>query len=96
MSENKVHSKTLRLMGNRFTISVVSDNKPWAEKQIDEAITEISRIEKLLTTFREDSQTNQINDNAGIKPIKVDEEVFELIKRSLSISSLTDGAFDIT
>ncbi|WP_435356019.1 FAD:protein FMN transferase [Emticicia sp. SJ17W-69] len=96
MPENKVYSKTLRLMGNRFTISVVSDEETWAKKQIDVAIAEISRIEKLLTTFSDDSQTNQINQNAGIKPIKVDKEVFELISRSLRISTLTDGAFDIT
>lgn len=86
----------LRLMGNHFTISVVSDGETWAKKQIDIAIVEISRIEKLLTTFSDDSQTNQINQNAGIKPVKVDREVFGLINRSLRISSLTDGAFDIT
>ncbi|WP_394995045.1 FAD:protein FMN transferase [Emticicia sp.] len=96
MPKNNIHSKSLRLMGNRFTISVVSNDKIWAEKQIDTAITEISRIEKLLTTFSDDSQTSQINENAGVKPIKVEKEVFELIKRSLRISSLTDGAFDIT
>jgi FAD:protein FMN transferase len=96
MLENKVHSKSLKLMGNRFTISVVSDNKDWAESKIELAIAEISRIEKLLTTFDEASQTNQINTNAGIKPVKVDKEVFDLIARSLRISALTDGAFDIT
>ncbi len=83
-------------MGNRFTISVVSEDESWAESQIAAAIVEISRIEKLLTTFNDDSQTNQINQNAGIKPVKVDKEVFDLIQRSLRISSLTDGAFDIT
>lgn len=83
-------------MGNRFTISVVSEDGAWAESQIEAAIVEISRIEKLLTTFSDDSQTNQINQNAGIKPVKVDKEVFDLIQRSLRISSLTDGAFDIT
>jgi FAD:protein FMN transferase len=96
MPESKIHYKTLRLMGNRFTISVVSDDVAWAESQIECVITEISRIEKLLTTFSEDSQTNQINANAGIKPVKVDKEVFELIRRSIKISDLTDGAFDIT
>lgn len=96
MLENKVHSKSLKLMGNRFTISVVSNNKDWSESKIELAIAEISRIEKLLTTFDETSQTNQINVNAGIKPVKVDKEVFDLIARSLRISALTDGAFDIT
>ena len=83
-------------MGNRFTITVVDDDAQWAEQQIDAAIAEVRRIEKLLTTFSEDSQTNQINENAGIMPTKVDKEVFDIIQRSLRISALTDGAFDIT
>ncbi len=91
-----IHQRVLRLMGNRFEISVVSDNKEWAEERIEDAIEEISRIEKLLTTFNDSSQTNLINKNAGIKPVQVDKEVFDLIKRSLRISALTQGAFDIT
>ncbi len=83
-------------MGNRFTITVVDDDAQWAEQQIDEAIAEVSRIEKLLTTFSNDSQTNQINENAGIAPVKVDKEVVDIIQRSLRISALTDGAFDIS
>jgi thiamine biosynthesis lipoprotein len=83
-------------MGNRFELSVLSDNASWAEECIDAAILEIRRIEKLLTTFSDDSQTNEINRNAGIKPVKVDKEVFDLVDRSLKISELTQGAFDIT
>jgi len=91
-----VHRRILKLMGNRFEISVVADDKEWAEEKIDQAIIEIKRIEKLLTTFNDDSQTNEINRNAGIQPVKVDEEVFNLIGRALNISALTQGAFDIT
>ena len=92
----KVYKRMLKLMGNRFEISVVGDDEVWAEEKIGLAVNEIKRIEKLLTTFSEDSQTNEINRNAGIQPVKVDEEVFNLIKRSLKISALTQGAFDIT
>ena len=91
-----VHKRVLRLMGNRFEISVVSDNEHSAQKCIDAAIEEISRIEKLLTTFSDDSQTNLVNRNAGIQPVKVDQEVYELVERSLKISGLTQGAFDIS
>ncbi len=90
------HKRALRLMGNRFELSVVSDNEIWAQQCIDAGVAEISRIEKLLTTFSDDSQTNEINRNAGIQPVKVDKEVFDLIARSLRISDLTQGAFDIT
>jgi len=83
-------------MGNRFEITVVSANAAWADLRINEAIAEIQRIEKLFTTFKEDSQTNQINANAGIEPVKVDREVFDLIERSKRISGITQGAFDIS
>lgn len=85
-----------KLMGNRFEITVVGSDRVWAETKIDLAIAEIRRIEQLLTTFNDHSQTNQINAQAGIAPVKVDREVFDLIQRSLRISAITDGAFDIT
>lgn len=85
-----------KLMGNRFEITVVATEEAWAREKINRAIGEIRRIEKLLTTFAEGSQTNQVNTQAGINAVKVDREVFELIKRSLKISAVTDGAFDIT
>lgn len=96
VAETTVHQRALKLMGNRFEISVVSADKSWAECRIDESVAEIQRIERLLTTFSDDSQTNQINANAGIRAVKVDREVFDLIQRSLRISVLTQGAFDIT
>lgn len=93
---NSIHKKSLRLMGNQFEFSVVAENVEWAMARMDEAIAEVQRIERLLTTYGDNSQTNQINAKAGIEPVKVDVEVYELIERSLRISSLTQGAFDIT
>lgn len=85
-----------RLMGNTFEFTVVSDDKDRADEYIALAIAEVKRIEKLFTTFDENSQANHINRMAGISPVKVNREVFELIQRSLKISAVTDGAFDIT
>jgi FAD:protein FMN transferase len=91
-----IHKQGLRLMGNHFEISVVSNDKDWANERINEAVAEIQRIEKLLTTYSDTSQTFLINENAGIKPVKIDKEVFDLIARAIRISKLTQGAFDIT
>jgi thiamine biosynthesis lipoprotein len=91
-----LYSKQLKLMGNRFEISVVAGDEFIAKEYIEEAIQEIRRIENLLTTFDESSQTSEVNRNAGIRPVRVDKEVFELIRRSIKISELTQGAFDIT
>lgn len=83
-------------MGNRFEICVCGDDASWAEQCIGKAIIEIQRIEKLLTTFDEGSETNLINRNAGIMPVKVSAETFYLVRRSIKLSGLTQGAFDIT
>lgn len=83
-------------MGNNFTITVVAQNEKTGNENINMAIEEIRRIEKLLTTYKDDSQTNLINKNAGIKAVKVDLEVFNLIERSVGISKITQGAFDIS
>lgn len=88
--------KSQKLMGNMFEITVVDDSETFALKHIEAAVSEIVRIEKLLTTYSDDSQTNLINKNAGIKSVKVDTEVFQLIERSLRISDITDGYFDIS
>jgi thiamine biosynthesis lipoprotein len=91
-----LHRKVLKLMGNRFEISVVAEQESYANECITAAIEEIRRIEKLLTTFDESSQTNLINRNAGITPVEVDKEIIDLIQRSKRISQVTQGAFDIT
>jgi FAD:protein FMN transferase len=85
-----------RLMGNAFEITVVAADEAWAQEKIDLAIEEIRRIEKLFTSFNESSLTSQVNSMAGIEPVKVDQEFYDLVERSLRISGLTDGAFDIT
>lgn len=95
-SPETLHRRTCKLMGNMCSIAIVADDRGWAEHCMDAAVAEIRRIEALLTTFREDSQTNAINRGAGISPVVVDREVFELIARSIRISGISQGAFDIT
>jgi FAD:protein FMN transferase len=84
------------LMGCSFEITVLAQDSIEANKNIELAVNEIRRIEKLISSWDEYSQTSKINRNAGIKPVEVDQELFDLIKRSIQISGLTDGAFDIS
>ncbi len=88
--------RSLILMGSRFEITVVASNEKEGNSLIDDAITEITRIENLISSWDSKSQTSLINKNAGVEPVKVAKELFDLIERSLSISKLTNGAFDIS
>ncbi|TWR24212.1 FAD:protein FMN transferase [Mucilaginibacter achroorhodeus] len=96
LAENTtIFSRSVRLMGTEFNFDLVTDNAVWALQRIESAVNEINRIEKLLSTFNEESSINLINRNAGIAPVKVDAETFKLIDRAIQISALTYGSFDI-
>jgi thiamine biosynthesis lipoprotein len=83
-------------MGNQFEFTLIDENENNANETFEIAIQEIKRIETLLTTFSDTSITYKINENAGISPVQVDDEVFQLIKRCQFISKITQGAFDIS
>ncbi len=89
-------NRTMKLMGSRFDITVVAANEELGYINIDEAAAEITRIEKMISAWDENSETALVNKNAGIKPVKVSQELFKLIERAKQISEITDGAFDIS
>jgi thiamine biosynthesis lipoprotein len=89
-------SEELKLMGTRFVITATAIDESTAWKAIQTAIDEISRIEKLISSWDPNSQTSAINRAAGQQPVKVSSELYDLIARSKKISELTSGAFDIS
>jgi len=88
--------KVLKLMGTRFELTVVAQNEEIGYINIQEGIAEITRIEKMISSWDADSETSLINKNAGIKPVKVSTELYRLIERAKKLAELTDGAFDIS
>ena len=90
------YQKSYSLMGSAFEIAVITDSETNANKTIEIAYNEIVRIEKLISSWDEKSETTLINNNAGIKPVKVSEELFKLIRRAKKVSGLSNGAFDIS
>lgn len=88
--------KNTVLMGSTFDITVVGKDSAQAQSFINKAIGEISRIEDLISEWKPGTEIYEVNENAGIKPVKVSREVFNLTKDAISFSKLTDGLFDIS
>lgn len=88
--------KQTTLMGSIFNFTVVDKDSTLAKSHIAEAITEIERIENLISEWRPETQVSKVNQNAGIKAVKVDREVFDLTRRAIGYAKITDGAFDIS
>ncbi len=88
--------KVIKLMGCRFEVTAIADNDTIAWQAINTGIAEIERIERLISSWDRQSQTSAINRQAGIAPVSVDQELYDLIFRAKKISKLTQGAFDIS
>lgn len=89
-------TKTANLMGSIFQITLVDSDCISAHENINKAIVEIERIENLISEWRPQTQISKVNQNAGIKPVKVHKEVFELTKKAIWFSEISNGAFDIS
>ncbi len=88
--------RTVKLMGSRFDITIVAKDKAAANAYIDTAIVEISRIEHLISDWIPTTPVSEINQNAGIRPVSVNKELFKLTQRAVYYSKISNGAFDIS
>ena len=95
-AQTKTYKKALKLMGSGMEIIVVANSDKQGATYINAAENEIKRIEDIISSWTTTSETAAINQNAGIKPMKVSAELFNLISRAIQISKLTNGAFDIS
>lgn len=92
----QIFKKKQSLLGSPFEITVVAVDSIQGNQFTDLAITEVKRIENLISDWIPTTQISKVNQNAGIAPVKVDQEVFDLVERATKISKLTSGAFDIS
>ncbi len=84
------------IMGTRISVELRADDPVKGAAAIDAVMAEMHRIDELMSHYKPDSQLSQINEHAAQAPVQVDRELFDLLKRSLYFSEITDGAFDIT
>jgi len=89
-------TRSAHLMGSHFTFTAVSADDTLAWRAIRAGIRETQRIDRLCSYWDSTSQITQVNRQAGIRPVVVDQEVYDLIQRTLKLSELSGGAFDIT
>ena len=83
-------------MGTEVSVYLWHDNEVVGQDAVNAVFREVARIDNLMSTYIADSKMSEINRDAAAGPVEVGDELFTLITRSLDISLLTRGAFDIT
>ena len=84
-------------MGTTFSVLLVAPGDDFSKEQLQSSILEtLGAVDRLASTWREDSELSRFNANRSSAWIDTSIELCEAIEHALEISRLTDGAFDIT
>jgi len=84
------------MMGTEVSVYLWSDDPEAGLAALEAVFQEADRIDHLMSTYKDDSEISKINRTAADSAVVVGHELYQLIARSLEISVLTQGAFDIT
>ncbi len=83
-------------MGTRFELVLEGEDEARARAAGEEALRVIEQCDLRYSLFRQDSMIARINRVAAERPVRLDEETFELLQACLALRDATDGAFDVT
>ena len=84
------------MMGTAVSVHLWSDDAQAGQRALEEVFQEAARIDRLMSTYKDESEISKINRGAASGPVPASDELFKLVQRSVDISILTRGAFDIT
>jgi thiamine biosynthesis lipoprotein len=90
------HRRDEVVMGTAIHVELWSDDERSAVAAMRAVIDEMHRIDAAMSPFKPQSELSRINRDAGAGAVRVSDEMFELIARSIEFSERSDGAFDIT
>ncbi|MGQ9693246.1 MAG: FAD:protein FMN transferase [Thermodesulfobacteriota bacterium] len=84
------------IMGTNVEILIAHTEPGQARAGLKEAFQEIEKIERLMSTYRSDSEVSKLNLQAGKSPCRVSPETLAVMERAIYFSRLSGGAFDVT
>lgn len=94
--DNKVTEPLSRsevLMGTVVTVSLYDSND---ESILDKVFDKVKELESTLSINENGTLVDEINEEAGIKPVQVDDDTYNIVKKGLEYSKLSNGLFDIS
>jgi FAD:protein FMN transferase len=84
------------IMGTRCVVELWSEDRARGDAAIDAVFEELRRIDRLMSTYKPESELSRLNASAARAPMRVSRELFDLLDTSVQYSKLTRGVFDVT
>jgi FAD:protein FMN transferase len=83
-------------MGTTYTIDIYGRDMGIMQAAAEGALEEAGRIDQMLSNYRPESELSRVNEQAADQPVKVSQELFDLLTTCVEYSRASQGAFDIT
>ena len=84
------------IMGTRIQVELWHRDEAAGRSALSAVMDEMHRLDRLMSSYRPDSELSEVNSNAGRRPVTVSQELLMLVSRALEFSNVSRGAFDIT
>jgi thiamine biosynthesis lipoprotein len=82
-------------MGTRFEILLRGPEEPELRAVAEEALDEITALDRRWSRFREDSEVSDLNRRAAREAVRVSEELMRILLRAEQLRERSAGAFDV-
>lgn len=83
-------------MGTLFKITLYAANETAAREASDAAFAKIASLDRMMTDYDPESELMRFcREPAGV-PVHLSDDMFDVLRESLEVATLSDGAFDPT
>jgi thiamine biosynthesis lipoprotein len=83
-------------MGSFFAIVLYGPDDETSRRAADAAFEEAQRLDRLLSNYIQESEWSAVNRDAAARPVRVSDELFDLLDACAVYNRRSEGAFDIT
>jgi thiamine biosynthesis lipoprotein len=83
-------------MGTLFTITLYAPDESKAREASEAAFARTAALERMMTDYDPESELMQLCQKPVGQPVRVSDELFEVLQKGRRLAELTDGAFDVT
>jgi thiamine biosynthesis lipoprotein len=83
-------------MGTMFDIAVYHPARAPAERAIEAALTEIVRLDQVLSHYNADSDLSKLVRSSRGRIVTVDPALYDVLDKALEMSRRSGGSFDVT
>jgi thiamine biosynthesis lipoprotein len=83
-------------MGTLFTITLYAPDAASAKSAGDAAFAKIAALDRMMTDYDPESELMQLCQKPVGQPVRVSDELFDVLRKAQRVAGLSDGAFDVT